>query len=179
MKFWLKVGSGSKVTDDAMGGHDTSEVADDYDEELAAAAWAKLAELNQSEHPDKGLVDGLLNNARSKTFTPVEGANSGEKFDAGKLRMSLVPPEALIEIAKVLTFGENKYPKRNNWRFGMAWSRPLDAAYRHINKWQRGEIIDDESLEHHLAHAIVNLMFLLVYEMHELGEDDVRNTAAK
>jgi hypothetical protein len=86
--------------------------------------------------------------------------------------MSLIPPEALIEVAKVLTYGRKKYPAEHNWRKGMEWSRPLDACYRHLAAWQQRVTIDEESGLRHLAHAIVNLMFLLVYELLQLGKDD-------
>ena len=38
----------------------------------------------------------------------------GRKFDGGKLEYGLVPPLALKEMVKVLTFGAQKY-ERDNW----------------------------------------------------------------
>ena len=37
------------------------------------------------------------------------------KYDQGKTDLSLMPPEALTEISRVLMFGAEKYG-RNNWR---------------------------------------------------------------
>lgn len=86
---------------------------------------------------------------------------SGSKHDSGKPLMGAVPPNALLAVAKVLTFGAEKYG-RDNWRkVENAETRYLDAALRHINAYQRGEAADPESGENHLAHAVCSLMFML------------------
>lgn len=86
---------------------------------------------------------------------------SGSKHDSGKPLMGAVPPNALLAVARVLTFGAEKYG-RDNWRqVESAETRYLDAALRHINAYQRGEAVDPESGESHLAHAVCSLMFML------------------
>lgn len=90
---------------------------------------------------------------------------TGSKHDTGKPLMGAVPPNALLAVAKVLTFGAEKYG-RDNWRqVENAETRYLDAALRHINAYQRGELADPESGESHLTHAVCSLMFML--EMQE------------
>lgn len=86
----------------------------------------------------------------------------GKKFDEEKPRMDLLPSEALLEVAKVLTFGAKKYGA-HNWRKGIEWSRVYAAAQRHMMKWNSGETYDEETGLNHLAHACVNMMFLLYY----------------
>lgn len=93
------------------------------------------------------------------------------KNDSGKPRMSLVPPEAIYAMARVLTHGAGKYSD-HNWRKGFKWSRLLDAALRHIAAFQWREDIDIETKESHLAHAMCCLAFLLVHQEQDLGEDD-------
>ena len=95
-------------------------------------------------------------------FVSVEDApTTGSKHDSGKPLMGAVPPNALLAVAKVLTFGAEKYG-RDNWRqVESAETRYLDAALRHINAYQRGELADPESGESHLAHAVCSLMFML------------------
>ena len=88
--------------------------------------------------------------------------SEGRKDDSGKLRFGLIPPVALEEIARVLTYGANKYSD-NNWRKVDA-SRYEDALGRHINAWRKGEECDQESGLKHLAHALTNMCFLLVKE---------------
>lgn len=87
--------------------------------------------------------------------------NEGRKFDNGKPMMSLVPPWALEEIAKVMTMGAKKYAK-DNWKLVPdGRQRYIDAMLRHINAFQKGEINDPEMGTHHLAHAACCLMFIL------------------
>lgn len=95
-------------------------------------------------------------------FVSVEDPRTtGSKHDSGKPLMGAVPPNALLAVAKVLTFGAEKYG-RDNWRqVENAETRYLDAALRHINAYQRGELADPESGESHLAHAVCSLMFML------------------
>lgn len=95
-------------------------------------------------------------------FVSVEDAPpTGSKHDSGKPLMGAVPPNALLAVARVLTFGAEKYG-RDNWRqVESAETRYMDAALRHLNAYQRGEAVDQESGESHLAHAVCSLMFVL------------------
>lgn len=99
------------------------------------------------------------------------GQNSAKKFDTGKAPMSLIPSDALDEIAKVLDFGKKKYAA-HNWRKGMEWSRLIDATLRHVNAWKEGEEKDAESGLSHLAHAACCITFLLSFEKRGAGTDD-------
>lgn len=86
------------------------------------------------------------------------------KNDAGKWRFSLVPLCALRSVIAVLEFGATKYAP-DNWKtVPDARRRYFDAAIRHITAWWSGETADSESGEHHLAHAICCLLFLLWIE---------------
>lgn len=116
-----------------------------------------------------GMMLGFFNEIgvdMSIDFVSVEDAPTpGGKHDSGKPLMGAVPPNALLAVARVLTFGAEKYG-RDNWRqVENAETRYLDAALRHINAYQRGEVADPESGESHLAHAVCSLMFML--EMQE------------
>lgn len=83
----------------------------------------------------------------------------------------LVPPEALEEVVKVLTFGARKYGE-GNWR--MLENGPVryfDAAQRHLAAWLAGQKTDAESGLPHLAHAACSLLFMLSLEMNEKQAD--------
>lgn len=83
------------------------------------------------------------------------------KNDQGKWRFSLIPFGALRSVIAVLEFGATKYAP-DNWKtVPDARRRYFDASIRHITAWWGGEKSDDESGEHHLAHAICCLLFLL------------------
>lgn len=108
------------------------------------------------------------------TMLAMEHAN-GEavKYDQEKPDYSLMPPEAMDEVAAVWTFGQRKYAAFN-WRAGngFAWRRPVAAALRHIYAWLRGEDLDPESGLSHLAHAICCLSMVITYAKIGKGEDN-------
>lgn len=93
------------------------------------------------------------------------------KFDADKIPLDLFPPEALIEIGKVLGHGAIKYGE-HNWRGGMKWGRLFAAAQRHLQAWLSGEDIDPDSGLPHLAHAGCCIAFLIAYQKSGIGADD-------
>lgn len=98
-----------------------------------------------------------------------------KKNDNGKPRTDLLPPNTLLEIAKVFGHGAQKYSD-NNWMQGTSWSRYYGAALRHILAWWSGENRDTESGESHLAHAVCCLMILMEYQRKDIGNDDRETT---
>jgi hypothetical protein len=95
----------------------------------------------------------------------------GTKFDSEKLRFDLIPVLPMIEVAKVFTMGAQKYGDRN-WENGLMWMRCIGAIFRHLFAWILGETNDSESGINHLAHAVVNLLFLLEYHHTHLEMDN-------
>ena len=95
----------------------------------------------------------------------------GRKDDQEKVRYDLTPPRALHELNRVLTYGAKKYAPEN-WRKVKPWgTRYFGAALRHCWAWFRGEMCDQESGLHHLAHAACCVLFML--------ELDVMSTTEK
>jgi len=93
------------------------------------------------------------------------------KNDQNKPRMELLPSEALKEIANAFTYGAVKY-EEFNWANGFNWSRLIGATFRHLNEFNGGKDIDDESKLNHLAHAGACIMMLLEHYQRNLGKDD-------
>lgn len=87
-----------------------------------------------------------------------EGAK-GMKYDGAKPRMDLLDAQALEGLAKVLTFGAQKYAA-NNWRNGLEYSRLTAAMLRHLMAIQKGEDTDPESGLPHIDHLGCCWMFL-------------------
>lgn len=88
----------------------------------------------------------------------------GNKFDNNKLRFDLIVPTFEEELAKVLTYGANKYGP-NNWRnVPDALNRYYAALQRHLNSFWQAEEFDKESGLPHLAHAAANIMFLMEFK---------------
>lgn len=87
--------------------------------------------------------------------------NKCGKNDSGKLDWSLLPIECIEDAVAVLTMGAEKYSP-DGWKsLERLYERYYSAAMRHIAEWKKGNKIDEESGKNHLAHAMVNLMFLL------------------
>ena len=96
----------------------------------------------------------------------------GQKNDAGKARVDLLPPRPLIEIAEVLAFGCEKYDAWN-WSKGIKASRLFGALLRHLWAWWSGEDNDRETGKSHLAHAGCCLLFL-ADQRHRMPDMDDR-----
>lgn len=103
--------------------------------------------------------------------TTERKSEPGKKFDNGKLRYDLIPPEALEALAAICTMGADKYDE-HNWEKGMSWSRIIGALLRHLYEWIKGNEIDDESGKSHLWHVLWNAAALVTYEQRKVGTDD-------
>ena len=112
-------------------------------------------------------MTGPVRLADGTVIVPKEGV----KFDSGKLRMDLLPPDALEALARILTDGAEKYGEYN-WSKGMKWSRPYAALLRHLMAFWAGQDNDPESGHPHLWHVLTNAVFLTSYQIREIGEDD-------
>lgn len=111
----------------------------------------------------------------SEQLRPEDDINKGGvKYDDGKIRLELLPPELVFGVSSVLTHGAKKYADRN-WELGMDWSRPFAGALRHLWKWWSGEHLDADSGLPHLHHAATNIAFLIAYEERDTGTDDRPN----
>jgi hypothetical protein len=110
------------------------------------------------------LLDEELKQSQSKD------CQGGRKFDGGKLQYGLLPPLALRETVRVLTYGAEKYEPDNWRRVPEGPRRYFDAAQRHIWAYKEGEISDSETGVNHLAHAICCLMFMLDLDESEYEE---------
>lgn len=103
--------------------------------------------------------------------TKVSGFENAVKHDNNKIRMELIPVEAIEEIGKAFTFGATKYTD-NNWRKGFEWERLRGSAMRHLLAWSKGEDLDPESGLSHLAHLGACVAMLITHEKLGYGEDN-------
>lgn len=86
-------------------------------------------------------------------------------------RFDLIPPEVLLEIAKVFREGEIKYGECNWQEAGLDGHKsPINHALAHINSYQMGQPNDSKACETHLIHAIVNLMFEYFHYTHQIPD---------
>ena len=86
------------------------------------------------------------------------------KADAGKPRLSLVPPAIIEAVGAVRTYGAQKYPDPDSWR-KVSVERYRDALLRHLCEYLRDPAsVDEESGLPHLWHCSCNIAFLLELE---------------
>lgn len=86
------------------------------------------------------------------------------KFDQNKTDWAILPFGAIEEIIKVLKFGEGKYARGNfASNGGLSYTRLINALFRHIVSFARGEDNDPETGLSHIAHAGCCVVFLLHY----------------
>ncbi len=93
-----------------------------------------------------------------------------KKNDEGKIRVDLVHPFFIIQIAKVMEHGAAKYGEWD-WANGHKWSRLYAATLRHLYAWFCNEDLDPESGLPHLAHAAANI-YMLLGTAHKKDLDD-------
>jgi len=104
----------------------------------------------------------------------IESKDQGTcaRANGGKLKLSLFPLHLVAGAVRVFMFGAQKYAAWN-WAKGGQWSTPMDCMLRHLFKWWYcGEEYDEESGEHHLDHAMCNLLFLIHYRQTFKKGDD-------
>lgn len=91
----------------------------------------------------------------------------GLRYNEGKCRVELIPPEWPWALGMVLTRGAIKYADRN-WERGMSWGYMVGSTLRHIFKFMCGERYDKESGNHHMAHAAWNCLGMMSYDVRGL-----------
>lgn len=125
----------------------------------------------------KERAEKALREADKFNFNPDKAV----KFDGNKPQFYLLPIRAMGELTKDATYGAHKYSV-GNWKNGggMEFTRLLNAAKRHMDKFVSGESYDKEELIlkmypegiHHLAMAAWSLLILCEYDMTGFGIDD-------
>ena len=102
--------------------------------------------------------------AETAQYKQARAATStAKKFDQDKPDVSLVCPEFILGTADILTFGAQKYGKRNYLESKGDpdyYERLYAALQRHLLAYASGEVLDPESKKPHLFHAAANLAML-------------------
>lgn len=120
--------------------------------------FPKLTELLREQSPFQDEV----------RVTSLTGGQKGQKL----ARLGSLDPLALLEVAKVAGFGEQKYD-RLNYMKGYDWSLSFDAGQRHrLTFWSGEEDFDPESGICHLAHSVWQDLTLLAFFLRKRGNDD-------
>jgi hypothetical protein len=83
-----------------------------------------------------------------------------KKNDQQKIRFSLIPQLAIVEVIKGFEAGALKYGSYN-YSNGMEHTRYTDAAWRHMHQYLTGEDVDEETKVHHLGLVACNALMAL------------------
>jgi hypothetical protein len=100
-----------------------------------------------------------------------EEKQSGDRFNEGKLKWSLVSFKALEPMVRVLMFGAKKYDAFN-WQKGLSYTEICESLLRHVHAFLEGEDNDKESKIEHIGHIMCNAMFLSFMFLFRKDKDD-------
>lgn len=106
---------------------------------------------------------------------PEWTVDEGVKADTEKVMMQLLSPDFMEEVAKVFTFGAQKYGE-NNYKKGLKVSRILGALDRHLKAFKVLEDNDPETGLSHLAHAACCLQMAFYMVSKSRNFDDRQET---
>ena len=109
---------------------------------------------------------------KPSTSTEMDLHRPGAKADADKPKMRLVTGDmarAITEVAKVGTYGANKYMEGGWIHVLDGFNRYEDAQQRHAAYRHMGEVRDEESGLLHLAHEAWNALAKLELYLRETG----------
>ena len=147
---------------------------------MVADFYKKLEEEKQKQEecavpsidvPQIVPTDFRYSNPGDVLIVPLTPEDPAVKYDHGKARYDLIPPEALDGLARLYGMGAGKYEDRN-WEKGMCWSRVFSAMMRHAWKWWRGKEYDQDDGQHHLLSVMWCAMTLYTYFVRRSGTDD-------
>lgn len=143
------------------------------DERVRVHGWEQFVRVIEQASATKNIIaNPSLEEVRvtSETETRIVSETGGAKGQ--KLaRLGSLDPQALLEVAKVAGFGEQKYD-RLNYMKGYDWSLSFDAGMRHRLAFWNGEDVDPESGLPHLAHAAWHDLTQLAFFLKGIGNDD-------
>lgn len=101
------------------------------------------------------------------------------EIGATKPQLWLIPTVAETAMANVLALGAKKYGV-NNWRgTTVKASTYVSAMMRHMQAFRRGEEVDHESGESHLASIMANCAILLDAKANGTLDDDLQTVEVR
>jgi hypothetical protein len=130
------------------------------------------ASCKDCEKPNMSVTKELSRkNVKITLSLPETKTTKGTKHDNSKADLSLIPLIAEIAMAEAFMVGAKKY-SRYNYYAGLAASRLIAAAKRHLSAWMNGEERCPVDGQHHLGSAMACCAMIL--KLQELGtlEDD-------
>jgi hypothetical protein len=120
---------------------------------------------------DSGLLDEDADPyANNRAEYEASGSKEGMRFNKGKPRYDLLPPEGIDELVAIYTMGAEKYAPRN-WEKGLSVMDCFGSLLRHAFAWARGETFDKESGRHHMGHVAWNAVAIATFWRRNMPDD--------
>lgn len=94
-----------------------------------------------------------------------------QRKNQGKLRVDLIPPEQIVELARAFTAGAAKYGPSNWLESPVKFSTNLASLGRHLLKLKLGEDFDEETGCRHAALVAWNALAILSYQLRGLDKE--------
>ena len=88
------------------------------------------------------------------------------KYDEGKLRYGLIPPQIKEALACIFTHGAEKYGA-NTWQ-NVSRERYEDALERHYQEYLKGNILDESGFPHSF-HVLWNAQAIVYKQLESMG----------
>jgi hypothetical protein len=128
----------------------------------SADGYALALETARNDYLDNRRDGETAEQYRNRVATPISlvRVNNKDAAAKGKPELSLIPTVALVEEAKALMSGADKYGAYNYLAAPVQASTYIDAAFRHLRAWMDGEDLD-ASGANHLGHARASLAIVL------------------
>lgn len=104
----------------------------------------------------------ILKEKLATNGTMVVNNNGGMKADGGKIDFTLLLkdlPKSVESVVKVLDLGSKRYGRTNYSK--VETERYEASVMRHIMSHLSGDLVDPDSGEPHLSHAICGLLFIV------------------
>lgn len=106
---------------------------------------------------------------KPQSETPSQSSGGSLRFNEGKPQFSHLSPHFIEEMMKVMTSANKKYPYLN-YSKKQDVRTASDSLMRHFLAFQKGEDLDQESGQHHLAHVATNAM-IIFQNLKDFGEE--------
>jgi hypothetical protein len=116
------------------------------------------------------IAQALVDEHQTTGEVRVTSSTGGQK-GSKPAQLGTIDPLALLALSRVGGMGAKKY-ERYNYLKGYSWELDVDAANRHMELFQAGEDLDQESGLPHTAHFAWHGLALTSFLLRGLGVDD-------
>lgn len=139
-----------------LGTTDPHVVYEEYRQAVQDACHHPEMQVSDGSCPECAACGKVFNEGLTNADQPTAAVKNTAAEGKALIRYDLIPPGPLEQLATLYGRGAIKYSERN-WEHGFRWSTPFNAAGRHMQKHNSGELIDPETGVPHVIAAAWNM----------------------